>query len=198
MIKNKIQIIGLYGVVATGKSTLSHHLLDSFREADLVVTDNLLAIKRMQDSSPVWRHSSYNQWERFGDPNRDNLWKGFLEYRNGMEEFMACVLSRAKEQRVDMIFEGIHIDPALFSRYETDLAVNLFLLVIGDPRIHEERIREKCSYRPTLLRRLEEYFVRIRALQDLLIGEAKSQKVQVVDTGDNIENCLHGIREKLR
>lgn len=196
--RTAIQVVGLCGVVATGKSTLSHYVLRDLREADLVVTDNLLAIKRMQEENPIWKHSSYSQWERFGDPTKQNLWRGFLEYREKMGDFMDCILRRAKEQKVDMVFEGIHIDPELFNQYGSDLAVSLFLLTVSNPGIHKARIREKCSYRPTLLTRLEEYFPRIRDLQELLIEEARSQDVHIVDTGGSKEESHREIRERLK
>ncbi|MBS3145065.1 hypothetical protein J4208_05785 [Candidatus Woesearchaeota archaeon] len=195
--KTAMQVVGLYGVVATGKSTLAHHVLGDLKEADLVVTDNLLAIKRMQDSNPIWEHSSYSQWERFGNPSKESLWKGFLEYRAGMDDFMACILRRARDQKVDMIFEGIHIAPMLFDQHKKDLSISLFLLSIKDPEVHKARIREKCMYRPSLLIRLEEYFSRIRDLQDLLIEEAQSQKVHIIDTSGSIDDVHRAIRERL-
>jgi 2-phosphoglycerate kinase len=197
--KNKMEIIGIYGVSATGKSTIGNLLLTERLESDSIVTDNLLAIKRMLNpNSVIWQRSSYNQWERIGQPTDENIWKGFKEYRTGMEDYLSCILDRAKTQRVSMIIEGIHIDPKLFMCFKDSLNIHLFLLRIEDPIVHKKRIEEKCNYRPSLMTRLDKYFPYLRKLQTLLLEEAKYTEVNIIETGKPINEAIKQIKDMLR
>lgn len=97
-----------------------------------------------------------------------------------------------------MVIEGLHIEPELFYSYSNDLDVNLFLLTVSDHRVHKERIKQKCNYRPELMDRLDKYFPKIRTLQDLLTEEAKKYHVKIVETGSNLKEPLGEIKEYLK
>jgi len=195
----KLKLIGIQGVNATGKSTLAHFLSGDFIEYDTVATDNLVAINRMENpEDPRIKYSSYTSWKRFGEATRENLWKGFTEYRDSNKKYLDCILRRARDQRVGMIIEGVHVDPELFYKYKKDLSVNLFLLDISKEAIHKDRIRQKCSYRPELLKDLDNFFPHIRALQELLLEEARKYDMKIIETGDGINSSLDRMREILR
>jgi len=193
-----MQVIGIYGVNAVGKSTLAHLLSQDYTEYDTVATDNLLAIKRMLNSTePVWQQSSYTQWQRLGDPSAENIWKGFVEYREGMQDYMRCILRRARDQKVGMIIEGVHINPEVFLEYQNELDIKLFILTITNKDIHKARINQKCDYRPELLKRLEINFQYIRDLQERCKEEAEKFPVHQIETGYPITNALNKMREKI-
>jgi 2-phosphoglycerate kinase len=196
---NKMQIIGLQGVNASGKSTLAHMVSRDYVEFDTVATDNLLAINRMiNPDDPRLSYSSYSSWKRFGSPTMDNIWKGFNEYREANRDFLDCILRRARDQKVGMIIEGLHIDPKLFYSYQNDLDVTIILLRVSDEEKHKKRIKEKCDYRPELLVKLEEYFPYIRDIQRLLEEEARSFGIETVETGVDIAMSLEDIRLRLK
>ena len=198
MIK-KMQIIGLIGVNASGKSTLAHLLSRDYVDYDMVATDNLLAINRMLNpNNPRLRYSSYSAWERLGKSTLENIWKGFEDYRGSNRRFLDCILRRARDQKVGMIIEGLHIEPKLFFSYDSELDVHIFLLYVSNEEKHKERIKQKCDYRPKLLKRLERYFPHIRTLQGLLIEEAKHYPVEIIETGVSKESSLKRIKGLLK
>lgn len=195
----KLKIIGIQGVNATGKSTLAHSLSGDFIEYDIIATDNLVAINRMENPNDLRiRYSSYASWKRFGKPTKENIWKGFREYRNSNEKYLDCILRRARDQKVGMIIEGVHIDPELFYKYKDNLDIHLFLLNIEKEEIHKDRIRQKCSYRPDLLKDLDYFFSHIRILQDLLLEESKKYGMEIIETGMSMGSSLNQIRGSLR
>lgn len=195
----RIKIIGFQGVNASGKSTLAHLLSRNYPESDTVATDNLLAINRMLNPNDVrLKYSSYSSWERYGEPNRENIWKAFCEYREANRSYIDCILKRARDQRVSMIIEGLHLEPKLFELYKRDLETKLYILVVSNEERHKERIRQKCNYRPELLLRLEKYFPYIRTIQELLIEEGRKFGVDIIETGSDIENSLKEIEDKER
>jgi len=198
MIK-QMKIIGLQGVNASGKSMLSHKLVQDYPEYDIVATDNLVAINRMLNrNDPRIQYSSYSSWKRFFEPTRDNIWQGFCEYREANRIYLECLLRRAKDQRVGMIIEGLHIEPELFFSYSANLDVDIFLLMVTDEEMHKERIRQKCLDRPTLLKELDSFFPHIRILQGLLIEEARKYPIKLIETGIVMDESLKQIRDALK
>jgi len=198
MIK-KMKVIGIQGVNASGKSTLSHRIAQNYLEADTVATDNLIAINRaLNPHDSRIQYSSYSSWQRFGEPTEENIWKGFCEYRESNRRYMDCILSRARDQRVGMIIEGLHIEPKLFFSYSTDLDIDLFLLNVADEEIHKKRVVQKCSYRPELLKQLDTFFPHIRTLQGLLLDEAKEYPINVIETGIKMDDSLRQIKRMLK
>tara|TARA_Y100000310_G_scaffold200887_1_gene200982 strand:+ start:2278 stop:2877 length:600 start_codon:yes stop_codon:yes gene_type:complete len=195
----KFKICGIYGVSGVGKSTCAHLTLPEFPDYDCVATDNLLAINRMLNpSNPILQQSSYTSWKRFGEYNTSNLQKGFQEYRKTMNHYLNCVLERARDQEVGMIIEGIHIEPELFYSFENSLDINLFLLYVKDKDMHKERIAEKCDYRPSLLKRLDENFLYVRELQDILLKEAKDFSINVINNENKSKETIESIVKGLR
>ncbi|NCO11042.1 hypothetical protein GW924_00340 [Candidatus Pacearchaeota archaeon] len=197
-IEPPFRVIGIYGVNATGKSTLAHEISRYYPEYDTVATDNPLAIKRMlEPNNPIFQNSSYTQWKRFGEPTPKNIWAGFIQYRESMGDFLDCLLERARDQRVGMIFEGIHIDPRRFFGIR-GIDVNLFLLHVSDRKVHEEHTRQKCAYRPELMDRLETNFSYIEEIQRGLLKEAREiGGIGIIETGDSIKEAVSKIREGL-
>lgn len=199
MIRDKMQVIGLYGVVATGKSTLAHMLARDFLEYDVEATDNLFAVKRkLNPDSHILRYSSYSQWERLGEPTIGNIWNGFQDYRESMRDYLHWILERARDQRVGMVIEGVHIIPEHFLSFTNDMDITLFLLHIDDSKKHKERMLDKCSYRPGLLTRFEKYFDHIRQLQRSLLIEAQSLPIKIIETGVSLESAITTMKNSLQ
>ncbi|MDP1694625.1 MAG: hypothetical protein Q8L34_03730 [Candidatus Woesearchaeota archaeon] len=197
--EKRMQVIGIYGVNASGKSTLSHMLARDFLEYDIETTDNLFAVKRrLNQNNPILQYSSYSQWERLGEPTACNVWKGFQDYRESMRDYLHWILERARDQRVGMIIEGVHIIPEHFLSFARDMDITLFLLHIDDLKKHKERMLDKCCYRPGLLTRFEKYFDNIRQLQRSLLIEAQDSPIKIIETGVSLESAITTMKSFLQ
>jgi len=191
--------IGLYGVFGVGKSYLAHGLSSRFWDYDTVATDNLLAIARNLDKSdPYLQQSSYLAWQLLGDNSPKNVVEGFKRYRDRLQPFIRIILDRAYKQRVDMIFEGVHVSPYVFQEYSHLLETKPFLITIPDRDIHWTRVEDKCKDRPTLLKRITPHFETARALQNFLIEEANMNSIPMIDNGAEKEKTLDALIKKLK
>ena len=193
------KVIGLYGVFGVGKSYLAHRLSSQLLDYDTVSTDNLLAIARDLNKSDVYlQQSSYLAWQLLGDSSYKNITRGFELYRSRLQPFIRIILDRVYKQRVDMIFEGVHISPDVLQEYNHLLDAKPLLVIISDKRIHWERIEEKCKDRPDLLKRITPHFQIARKLQKFLIKEADRNNVPIVDNRVEKEKTMDAIVTKIR
>ncbi len=193
------KVIGLYGVFGVGKSYLAHGLSSRFWDYDTVATDNLLAIARDLDKSDLYlQQSSYLAWQIIGDNSQKNIVEGFKRYRDKLQPFIRIILDRSYKQRVDMIFEGLHISHYVFQEYSHLLDINPLLVTITDKDLHWARVEEKCRDRPELLKRITPHFQTVRILQDFLTEEANSNSVPIIDNGFEKGKTLDAIVQKLR
>jgi 2-phosphoglycerate kinase len=195
--KNKAKIIGIYGVNGSGKSTLSHLLGGEMTEFDIISTDHLITLKRKIDTTnPVLRNSSYNQWERFGEPTKENIWKGFTEYRATVTDYLHHILSFAGRDKPGMIIEGLHIEQnPIIERFPMD-DIRLIFLNVESRELHRKRLENKYNYQANMSGgRLERYFPIIRELQAMLKEEAESMRIPIVENSGSISEAMEKLRE---
>lgn len=194
--KRKAKLIALYGVNGSGKSTLSHLLGATLVDFDIVATDHLITLKRKLDTTnPVLRYSSYNQWERFGEPSSENIWRGFLEYRTTIRDYLHHILSFAGRDKPGMIIEGIHIEPPQLRMGFPEDDVRFIFLHVNDRELHLRRLQQKYNFQANMAGgRLEKYFPMIRTLQEKLYEEARSYNLPIIETSKSREIVLEQIK----
>jgi len=191
-------VIGLYGVVAVGKTTLAHELTRVINTSEVQSTDNLIALQRslhpddLRSAAP-----SYLAWTIYGDRTPSNVARGFSTYRESIAPFISTLIERAAREQFTLILDGIHFGPGYLGR-DGGISIVPLLLVVKDEAAHRSRIHQKCCGRTDLEARLLEHFDTIRIIQTFLIEEAGKAGPCVVETGAaTIQQSLHVVRELL-
>ena len=183
------------GAPGSGKSTIATALasqLDIFRTQS---TDMLREVMRMmlpERLLPVLHRSSFEAWKVMpgGDQPREPEEKIASGYRSQTELLsISCeaVVQRAMRERVSMVLEGVHIDPALVKRLRDggDVIVVPVMLAILKQDTLRNRIRGRGGKAPQ--RRAERYlqnFDAIWLLQSYLLAEADREKIPIVANED--------------
>lgn len=177
------------GAPGSGKSTIATALasqLDIFRTQS---TDMLREVMRMMTPErllPVLHRSSFEAWRALPDAESGSEDKVALGYRSQTELLMVsceAVVQRAVRERVSMVLEGVHIDPAAVKRLmgDGDIVVVPVMLGILKQGVLRKRIRGRGGKVPQ--RRAERYlenFDAIWQLQAYLLSEADKEHVSIV------------------
>lgn len=177
------------GAPGSGKSTIATALasqLDIFRTQS---TDMLREVMRMMTPErllPVLHRSSFEAWRALPDAESGSEDKVALGYRSQTELLMVsceAVVQRAVRERVSMVLEGVHIDPAAVKRLmgDGDIVVVPVMLGILKQGVLRKRIRGRGGKVPQ--RRAERYlenFDAIWQLQAYLLSEADKEQVSIV------------------
>ena len=188
------------GTAGCGKSTtatLIAHRLDIVRTQSTDMLREIMRVLVPKQLLPVLHLSSFDAWRALpGHQEREEcsdaeLADGFRAQAEPLLVACEAVLQRALRERVSLILEGVHMQPAFFERIQkdTDALVVPAMLAVLDPDLLRLRIRGRGHDVPQ--RRAERYlkhFNNIWRLQSFLLSEADRAGVPI------IENCD---REKL-
>ena len=183
------------GAPGSGKSTIATALasqLDIFRAQS---TDMLREVMRMMTPErllPVLHRSSFDAWQALpkSDGQGDQEDIIVAGYRSQTELLMVsceAVVQRAVRERVSMVLEGVHIDPAAVRRLMggDDIVVVPVMLGIFKQGMLRKRIRGRGGKAPQ--RRSERYlknFDAIWHLQSYLLSEADKEQISIVANED--------------
>ena len=193
---DKSLLILIGGTAASGKSTLASELARLLGVLRTQSTDMLREVMRMmvpQRLMPTLHLSSFNAWRalpgsRDSDPLPEELLcDGFRAQAAHVSVACHAVIQRARNERVSLILEGVHVYPGMFEKLEEDpnIIVAPFMLGILKPDQLEARIRGRGTLVPE--RRAHRYlndFDSIWRLQSYLLSEADRAGVPIVENSD--------------
>ncbi len=198
MIKKNYAVI-IYGINSVGKSVQSQLLIKEIAVCELQSTDNLIKIyKHLNPESLYVKETSSSSWKIFGKKNDENIIKGFNGNRNLIMDYIGTLIDRIPNEKLSIIFEGVHFNPEIISNH-SNVKVIPILLTLQDENIHRERIIEKAQGRKELEERLLDSIRTSRIIQDFLIKEAQDHNCFIIDTGKDgpketlskIKNLFH-------
>ena len=183
------------GAPGSGKSTIATALasqLDIFRTQS---TDMLREVMRMMTPErllPVLHRSSFDAWQALPDSadQGDQEDKVEMGYRSQSELLMVsceAVVQRAVRERVSMVLEGVHIDPAAVKRLMDGDDIVVVPVMLGILKQGELRKRIRGRGGKVRHRRAERYlenFDAIWKLQSYLLSEADKEQVSIVANED--------------
>ncbi len=194
-------LILIGGTIGCGKSTVATalaHRLDIVRIQSTDMLREVMRIMMPERLVPVLHASSFEAWRRLphadqvlGDPAKDEKGRLIEEgYRSQAELVtVACdsVLNRARKERVSLIIEGVHIQPAFGEslRATADAIVVPIELTVLKQKELKRRIKGRGANAPK--RRAQRYlesFDAIWQLQTYLLSEADRCDVPIVANGD--------------
>lgn len=175
------RLLVIAGATGTGKSTASVQLAADRGFARLLSTDAVREIMRACDpqrTSPALHRSSFSRGNS-GEPVLD-----WMETCQSVEEGIVATIDRARREGIDLLIEGVHINPSerlLRSwRDAGGIALGVVMSVSEEDR-HESMIRSRDAHS---FRRADRYlaaFPRIRLIQEGLIERAKIASWPIVD-----------------
>lgn len=184
------------GTAGCGKSTTATFIANRLDIVRTQSTDMLREIMRVlvpQRLIPVLHRSSFDAWRALpGHEDRkecsDTVFAdGFRAQAEPLSVACEAVLQRALRERVSLILEGVHMQPAFLDRIpeDTDALVVPVMLAVLDPAVLRQRIRGRGRDVPQ--RRAERYlkhFDDIWRLQSFLLSEADRAGVPMIENTD--------------
>ncbi|MBT8135531.1 MAG: AAA family ATPase [Gammaproteobacteria bacterium] len=197
-------LILIGGTVGCGKSTLATALAHKLDVVRIQSTDMLREVMRMmvpERMLPVLHTSSFNAWRKlpFADVRQADPEVLIADGYQSQAELLAvageAVLNRARKERVALILEGVHIQPAFAeSLRDVDdaIIVPLVLAVLKQKELRK-RIKGRGTQAPR--RRARRYlreFDSIWRLQSFLLSEADRCDVPIVSNIDK-EKATHEV-----
>jgi 2-phosphoglycerate kinase len=175
------RLVLISGATGVGKTTLATSVAHSLGISRIASTDTIREVMRATSTSedPALARSSYGRGE-IGDAVTD--WE---DASRAVEAGIEAVISRARQQGVDLILEGVHIIPSRkhLSAWEQAGGAAVGVVVkIEDESTHRDRIesREANTWRGAERYRIG--FERIRAIQRAIEERGSGGEWKVVDT----------------
>jgi 2-phosphoglycerate kinase len=186
-----IYLIG--GTAGCGESTIATMLASRLDIVRTQSTDMLREVMRTmvpEQLLPVLHKSSFVAWSalpgQIGEadkPSEAQLIHGYQTQADLLSVAIEAVIQRALRERVSLILEGVHINPALIEKLQPGgdaLVIPVMIGVLKRKRL-QERIRGRGSDIPQ--RRAERYlkhFDDIWRLQSYLLSEADRTDIPIV------------------
>ena len=187
------RLLVIAGATGVGKSTASVGLASRAGFTRIVSTDAIREVMRLSDpdhGTPGLHRSSFS----IGDSGEAVI--DWSETSLAVEEGIQATIDRARREGLDLLIEGVHINPSarLLRSWEDAGGIAFGVVMsVDEERLHKEMLksRDAQSYR-----RADRYlagFSRIRQIQDGLIERAKIARWPIVDptrVDDDVERIF--------
>ena len=175
------RLIIIAGATGVGKSTAAVGLAGRAGITRVVSTDNIREVMRAGDperQNPTLHRSSFSKGES-GEATLD-----WSDTSLALESGILATIQRAKREGIDLIIEGVHMNPSARILNEWREAGGVAVgavMVVHEERVHRNmlRARDVHSYR-----RADRYlanFQRIRTIQDGLMERATIAHWPLID-----------------
>lgn len=203
-------IVLVGGTVGTGKSTISTELARRLGIVRIQSTDMLREVMRSlvpEALVPALFQSTYTAWraipatEQHEEPSEALLAEGYLSQAEPLSLAYQAVVQRALKERVSLILEGVHVNPAWLSQIpeDTDAIVVPLMLAVLSRKELRKRIKGRGRKAPD--RRAARYldnFDAIWQLQSFLLSEADHAGVPIVFNEDKDSTVQQSMTAILR
>lgn len=185
-----ILLIG--GVPGSGKSTIATELAARLSIVRTQSTDMLREVMRAlipKRLAPVLHDSSFNagkaQFRTAMSKTRDHdvVMAGYHMQSDMVAVACESVLSRAVNERVSLILEGVHMRPGLFKRFDKKdaVVVPVILSVLQQKRLKNNFRGRAGQAEKRVAKRYLDNFDQIWQLQTAILSEADAADIEIVD-----------------
>ncbi len=192
--KPLVLLIG--GATGTGKSTIATEVAHRLGIVRTQSSDMLREVMRMMIPKrllPVLHTSSFNAGVSLpasaaGNEDYDKqLADGYLTQSELLSVPCEAVIQRALRERVSVILEGVHLNPAMLERISVDNSAHVVMVMLA--LLDRDKLRERLAYR--LYEAPERtgsghlgQFDKIWELQTFLLSEADKRGVPILENND--------------
>ncbi len=181
------------GTAGCGKSSTANTLASRLEIVRTQSTDMLREVMRTmipEQLMPVLHHSSFTAWKGLpvhrsskAEIDEELLIQGYRSQADLLSLAIEAVLQRATRERVSLVLEGIHINPASMEKMQSKTDAVVIPVMLGLlKRTHlQQRIKDRSTNAPD--RGAEsylQYFDEIWRLQSYLLSEADRENIHIV------------------
>ena len=180
------------GVPGSGKSTIATELANRLSIIRTQSTDMLREVMRAlipKRISPALHSSSFTAGKAMHAAAfyKDNLADAMISGFNTQSDMVSvagdAVLSRAMNEQVSVILEGVHIRPRLIKKYSKTQAivVPVMLAVLDQSRLKRNYTGRSSQAEKRAAQRYLDSFDAIWQLQETILSEADAADIEIVD-----------------
>ena len=198
-------IVLIGGVSGCGKSSIATELAHHLGIVRIQSTDMLREVMRMMTPKrliPSLHSSSFSAWKTL--PNDDtDIHEGYIAQSELLHLSCEAIIQRALKERVSLIIEGIHLNPALLERFPQDNDAIFIPIMLGVLKPNQLRGRFQSRGRTAPERHSARYlkhFDDIWRLQSFLLSTADQYNVPIVPNANKekaINNIMKIVIDKL-
>ena len=187
------RLLVIAGATGVGKSTAAVGLASRAGFTRMMSTDAIREIMRVNDPEhlhPALHRSSFSIGES-GEAVID-----WTETCLAVEEGIHATVNRARREGIDLLIEGVHINPSarLLRAWEDAGGIALGVVMkVDEERVHREMLKSRDAQSDRRSDRYLAGFSRIRHIQDGLIERARIARWPIVDptrVDDDVERIF--------
>ena len=188
-------VILINGVPGSGKTTLAYRIANEFGVELVIQTDMIKDIFKLDNYPELATSASHQAWCFIGDKTAENIIIGFEKQAKFFEDFLLKFMESGIINKGDIIIEGIHATPKLFSLIKTKKKIGFFLKVDDMERKIRYDLKNKKRLEKNLL--WYENSDVISILGKCLEEKSKEKKFVIVENND-LGNSLNYIKTKIK
>lgn len=196
--QNKPLLILLGGVPGSGKSTIATELANRLSIIRTQSTDMLREVMRAlipKRLSPALHSSSFSAGKAMHHPafvkenSSDALISGFNTQSDMVAVACEAIISRAINESVSVILEGVHMRPNMFRRYneEDAVVIPVILAVSQKKRLKRNLTGRSSAAEKRSAKRYLNHLSEIWQLQEAILSDADEADIEIIDNHDHDE-----------
>lgn len=128
-------VILINGVPGSGKTTIAYKLAAILEIEEVIQTDTIKEVFKVINHPEIALSTTHNAWKFFGEKNKHNVIKGFKEHTKYFEDFLLKIIEITEKEGKNIIIEGVHATPRLYSLIETKNKISFFLNINESSRL---------------------------------------------------------------
>ncbi len=190
-------VILINGVPGSGKTTIAYKLAAILEIEEVIQTDTIKEVFKVINHPEIALSTTHSAWKFFGEKNKHNVIKGFKEHTKYFEDFLLKIIEITEKEGKNIIIEGVHATPRLYSLIETKNKISFFLnidesnrLVRCDIKNSKRKVKNTDWYNNADV---------ISFLNSYLKKEAVKNNVNIIDNlnlKDSINFIISSIKSK--
>ncbi|MBS3066981.1 AAA family ATPase [Candidatus Pacearchaeota archaeon] len=128
-------VILINGVPGSGKTTIAYKLAAILEIEEVIQTDTIKEVFKVINHPEIALSTTHSAWKFFGEKNEQNIINGFKAHTKYFEDFLLKIIEITEKEGKNIIIEGVHATPRLYSLIETKNKISFFLNINESSRL---------------------------------------------------------------